>query len=222
MDLEPMSPSDGNDKEEDREILHLKRKTIAAGVLTLPILLLACDSMLPGLSFDGLLSPSVQSWLELILATPVILWTGGMFFTRGWRSIVNRSLNMFTLIMLGVGAAYAYSVVAVLFPGIFPESFRRHGEVALYFEAGAVITTLILLGQWLEARARRQTGQAIQSLLDLAAKTAHRIDENGDESDVEVDDLIRLAAAIESQSEHPLARSVVDKAKAEGGRAAPR
>jgi Cu+-exporting ATPase len=186
MDLEPM---DGvvEENEEAGEINSLKRKTLIAGVLTVPILLLAFDSMIPGLSFDSILSPSLQGWLELLLATPVILWAGGMFFTRGWRSLINRSLNMFTLIMLGVGAAYAYSVVAVLFPGIFPNSFRRHGEVQLYFEAGAVITTLILLGQWLEARARMQTGQAIQSLLDLAAKTAHRLKENGDEEEVEID-----------------------------------
>jgi len=186
MDLEAMSASE-DDEEEESEIRSLKRKTLVAGVLTVPILLLAFDSMLPGLSFDGVLAPRVQGWLEFILATPVVLWAGGMFFTRGWRSIVNRSLNMFTLIMLGVGAAYGYSVAAVLVPGIFPESFRQHGEVALYFEAGAVITTLILFGQWLEARARKQTGQAIQSLLDLAAKTAHRIDENGDEEEVEID-----------------------------------
>jgi Cu+-exporting ATPase len=141
------------------------------------------------LSFEGVLSPRLQGWLELALATPVIVWAGGIFFARGWRSIVNRSLNMFTLIMMGVGAAYGYSVVAVLFPGIFPDSFRRHGEVALYFEAGAVITTLILLGQWLEARARRQTGQAIQSLMDLAARTAHRLDEDGKEEDVEIDEI---------------------------------
>jgi Cu+-exporting ATPase len=188
MDLEPMTAS-GEDEEEDKEIQSLKRKTFIAGVLTVPILLLAFDSMIPGLSFERLLSPKVQSWLELSLATPVIIWAGGMFFTRGWRSIINRSLNMFTLIMLGVGAAYGYSVIAVLFPGIFPDSFRTHGEVALYFEAGAVITTLILFGQWLEARARRQTGQAILSLLDLAAKTAHRLDENGEEEEVEIDDI---------------------------------
>lgn len=186
MDLEPM---DGviEDDEEAGEINSLKRKTLIAGILTVPILLLAFDSMIPGLSFDSILSPTLQGWLELLLATPVILWAGGMFFTRGWRSLINRSLNMFTLIMLGVGAAYAYSVVAVLFPGIFPDSFRKHGEVQLYFEAGAVITTLILLGQWLEARARRQTGKAIQSLLDLAAKTAHRLKEDGEEEEVEID-----------------------------------
>lgn len=188
MDLEPMDGT-GEDDEEKGEIDRLKRKTLVACILTVPILILAFDSMVPGLSFDAYLSPTAQGWLELILATPVILWAGGMFFTRGWRSIVNRSLNMFTLIMLGVGAAYAYSVIAVLFPNIFPDSFKRHGEVALYFEAGAVITALILLGQWLEARARRQTGQAIQSLLDLAAKTAHRINDQGEEEEVEIDEI---------------------------------
>ena len=188
MDLEPMAGS-VEDDDEAGEINSLKRKMLVAAILTVPILLLAFDSMIPGLSFDSVLSPKLQGWLEFALATPVILWAGGMFFTRGWRSLVNRSLNMFTLIMLGVGAAYAYSVVAVLFPGIFPDSFKRHGEVALYFEAGAVITALILFGQWLEARARRQTGQAIQSLLDLAAKTAHRLNENGDEEDVEIDEI---------------------------------
>ena len=188
MDLEPMDGSDEDD-DEAGEINSLKRKMLFAAILTVPILLLAFDSMIPGLSFDSVLSPKLQGWLEFAFATPVILWAGGMFFTRGWRSLVNRSLNMFTLIMLGVGAAYAYSVVAVIFPGIFPDSFKRHGEVALYFEAGAVITALILFGQWLEARARRQTGQAIQSLLDLAAKTAHRLNENGDEEEVEIDDI---------------------------------
>ena len=188
MDLEPMGGRVDED-DEVQEIRSLGRKTLIASLLTIPILLLAFDSMIPGLSFEGFLSPRVQGWLELIIATPVILWAGGMFFTRGWRSIVNRSLNMFTLIMLGVGAAYTYSVVAVLFPSWFPDSFRQHGEVELYFEAGAVITSLILLGQWLEAQARRQTGQAIESLLDLAAKTAHRLDASGNEEEVEVDAL---------------------------------
>ncbi|MBL4575495.1 MAG: copper-translocating P-type ATPase, partial [Opitutaceae bacterium] len=188
MDLEPLSIADDDDDGAD-EILSLKRKTFFAGALTIPILLLAFDSMLPGLSFDSVLSSRLQAWLELALATPVILWAGGLFFARGWRSIVNRSLNMFSLIMLGVGAAYAYSVVAVLFPSLFPESFRHNGEAQLYFEAAAVITTLILIGQWLEARARRQTGKAIKSLLDLAAKTAHRIDSEGKEEEVAIEDL---------------------------------
>ncbi len=188
MDLEPMSPTEADEEGID-EILRLKRKTVVAGVLTIPILLLAFDSMLPGLSFEKFLSSRVQAWLELSLATPVVIWAGGMFFTRGWRSIVNRSLNMFTLIMLGVGAAYSYSLVAVLNPAFFPDSFRHHGEVQLYFEAAAVITTLILLGQWLEARARSQTGKAIKSLLDLAAKTAHRIEADGEEKEVSIDSI---------------------------------
>jgi len=187
MDLEPINASSDNAEEEEAAIRSLKHKTLIAGGLTLPIMFLAFDSMIPVLSFEGLLSARLQGWLELILATPVILWAGSLFFTRGWHSLINRSLNMFTLIMLGVGAAYAYSVMAVLFPDLFPESFRRHGEVALYFEAGAVITTLILFGQWIEARARRQTGKAVQSLLNLAAKTAHRLKEDGEEEEVEID-----------------------------------
>ncbi|MBW6509872.1 MAG: YHS domain-containing protein, partial [Desulfuromonadales bacterium] len=191
MDLEPMTASADTDEEEEAAIRSLKRKTLVAGLLTLPIMFLAFNSMIPGLSFNEIIAPKTQGWLELILATPVILWAGAMFFTRGWRSIVNRSLNMFTLIMLGVGAAYAYSIVAVLFPELFPTSFRIHGEVALYFEAAAVITTLVLLGQWLEARARRQTGQAIQSLLNLAAKTAHRIKDDGAEEEVAIDAIVK-------------------------------
>ena len=188
MDLEPMNPT-ADDDDDDNETRQLGRKALLAGILTVPILTLAFDSMIPGMSFDRFLSPRTQGGLELAFATPVILWAGSLFFTRGWRSIVNRSLNMFTLIMLGVGAAYSYSLVAVLLPDVFPDSFRHDGEVQLYFEAGAVITTLILLGQWLEARARRQTGQAIKGLLDLAAKTAHRLDDNGNEQDLPVDEL---------------------------------
>jgi len=188
MDLEPLTPA-ADDDDDDAEARDLGRKALIAGILTIPILALAFDSMIPGMSFDSLLSPRLQAWLELSFATPVILWAGGLFFVRGWRSLINRSLNMFTLIMLGVGAAYGYSVVAVLFPHLFPDSFRQGGGVQLYFEAGAVITTLILFGQWMESRARRQTGQAIKGLLDLAAKTAHRLDDQGKEHDVPVDDL---------------------------------
>ncbi|MCL4153178.1 UNVERIFIED_CONTAM: hypothetical protein GTU68_021186 [Idotea baltica] len=176
MDLEPIAGA-ANEEDDDGEIRELKRKTALAAILTVPVLLLAFDSMIPVLSFESVISQRIQGWLELAFATPVILWAGGMFFARGWRSIVNRSLNMFTLIMLGVGAAYGYSVTAVLFPELFPDSFRMHGEVALYFEAGA----------WLEARARKQTGKAIQSLLDLAAKTAHRLNAEGEEEEVDID-----------------------------------
>ncbi|EDY83349.1 copper-translocating P-type ATPase [Verrucomicrobiia bacterium DG1235] len=186
MDLEPIAGA-RDEEDDDGEIGELKQKTVLAAILTLPVLLLAFDSMIPGLSFESVISQRIQGWLELAFATPVILWAGGMFFARGWRSLVNRSLNMFTLIMLGVGAAYVYSVTAVLFPEFFPDSFRMHGEVALYFEAGAVITVLILFGQWLEARARKQTGKAIESLLDLAAKTAHRLNAEGEEEEVDID-----------------------------------
>ncbi|WP_309027018.1 copper-transporting P-type ATPase [Pelagicoccus enzymogenes] len=186
MDLEPVAGA-RDEEDDDGEIGELKRKTVLAAILTLPVLLLAFDNMIPGLSFESVISQRIQGWLELAFATPVILWAGGMFFARGWRSLVNRSLNMFTLIMLGVGAAYVYSLTAVVFPEFFPDSFRMHGEVALYFEAGAVITVLILFGQWLEARARRQTGKAIESLLDLAAKTAHRLNADGEEEDVDID-----------------------------------
>jgi Cu+-exporting ATPase len=127
-------------------------------------------------------------WIEFALTTPVVLWAGGFFFTRAWQSIVNRSLNMFTLIAVGVGAAYFYSVIAVIAPGIFPSSFRRHGEVDLYFEAAAVITTLILLGQLIEAKARSRTGHAITALLGLAAKTAHRV-RDGQEHEIAVDEI---------------------------------
>ena len=186
MDLEPM---DGGGEEEDAEVKALKQKTLIAALLTLPVLILAFDSMIPGISWNNLISPRLQGWLEFLFATPVVVWAGGMFFTRGWRSLKTWNLNMFTLIMLGVGAAYLYSSVAVMVPQIFPDSFRRHGEVALYFEAAAVITVLILFGQWLEARARSQTGKAIQGLMDLAAKTAHRIKEDSMEEEVEINEI---------------------------------
>ena len=132
--------------------------------------------------------PALNLHMLLILSTPVILWAGAMFFERGRRSQVNRQLNMFTLIAMGVGVAYLYSVVGVIFPGIFPDSFKEGGEVALYFEAAATITVLVLLGQMLEAKARSQTGQAIRGLLGLAAKTAHRV-RDGKEEEVPVDDI---------------------------------
>ena len=122
------------------------------------------------------LPAACMAWVQLVLATPVVLWGGWPFFERGWASVVNRSLNMFTLIALGTGAAYVYSVVATLAPGLFPASFRGHGgEVGVYFEAAAVITTLVLLGQVLELRARSQTSSAIRALLGLAPPTARRV-----------------------------------------------
>src|SRR5437899_3749737 len=165
----------GGDEEEQHEIKSLSYKFWIALVLTIPVLTLAMGHAIPGLNIESFVPRQIGKWIEFGLTTMVVLWAGGFFFARGWQSIINRSLNMFTLIAVGVGAAYFYSEVAVVAPGIFPESFQRHGEVDLYFEAAAVITTLVLLGQLIEGKARSRTGQAIKALLGLAAKTAHRI-----------------------------------------------
>ena len=195
MTLEPKTIGVG-DEEEQREVNSLSRKFWIALVLTVPVLILAMGHAIPGLNLESIVPRRIGKWIEFGLTTPVVLWAGGSFFTRGWQSIVNRSLNMFTLIAVGVGAAYVFSAVAVLAPGIFPESFRQHGEVGLYFEAAAAITTLVLLGQLIEAKARSRTGQAIKTLLGLAAKTAHRV-RDGQEEDISVEmvqrnDLLRV------------------------------
>jgi len=184
------------DEEERREVDALSLKFWIALMLTVPVLILAMGHAIPGLHFDAIVPRHIGKWIEFGLTTPAVLWAGGFFFTRAWQSIVKRSLNMFTLIAVGVGTAYVYSVVAVIAPGIFPESFRRHGEVDLYFEAAAVITTLVLLGQLIEAKARSRTGEAIKALLGLAAKNAHRVS-NGQEEEVPVEaiqkgDLLRV------------------------------
>jgi len=195
MTLEPKTIGAG-EEEEQHEINSLSRKFWFALVLTIPVLILAMGHAIPGLNVDAIVPRRIGKWIEFALTTPVVLWAGGFFFTRAWQSIVHRSLNMFTLIAVGVGAAYVFSAVAVIVPGIFPESFRQHGEVGLYFEAAAVITTLVLLGQLIEAKARSRTGQAIKSLLGLAAKTAHRV-RDGQEEEIPVDairkgDLLRV------------------------------
>lgn len=195
MHLEAMTPGAG-DEEEQREVDSLSRKFWIALVLTIPVLIIAMGHSIPGLHLDSILPRQIGKWVEFGLTTPVVLWAGGFFFTRAWQSITNRSLNMFTLIAVGVGAAYVFSALAAIVPGIFPESFRQHGEVGLYFEAAAVITTLVLLGQLIEAKARSRTGQAIKALLGLAAKTAHRV-RDGQEEDIPVDaiqkgDLLRV------------------------------
>jgi Cu+-exporting ATPase len=187
MTLEPKTIG-GGDEQEQREIRSLSIKFWLGLALTLPILFLAMGKYIPGVDLHALIPMAVSKWMELILATPVILWAGAMFFERAWRSIINRQLNMFTLIAMGVGVAYLYSVVGVVFPWIFPNSFKEGGEVAVYFEAAAVITVLILLGQLLEARARSRTGQAIRALLGLAAKTAHRV-RDGKEEEIPVDEI---------------------------------
>ena len=174
--------------EENAELIDMKRRFRVSTALTLPLLLLAMSEFIPGDPVRSLVVPRVVSWISLALASPVVLWGGWPFFVRGWQSIANRSLNMFTLIGLGVAVAYVYSVIAALLPQIFPVSFRDvRGNVPVYFEAAAVITTLVLLGQVLELKARSATSVAIKALLDLAPKMARRISEDGSEQDVPLD-----------------------------------
>jgi Cu+-exporting ATPase len=170
------------------ELVDMTRRFWISAALSLPLFIVAMSDMLSGQPLQHILSPRLLTWLQFVLATPVVLWGGWPFFQRGWRSVVNHSLNMFTLIAIGVGAAYLYSVMATLFPDIFPESFYGHsGTVAVYFEAAAIITTLVLLGQVLELRARSQTSSAIKALLGLSPKTARLIHDDGQEEDVSID-----------------------------------
>ena len=170
---------------ENPELVSMTRRFWASVALTIPVLLLGMSDMIPGQPLQRLLTTRSMGWMELALATPVVLWGGWPFFERGWASIVNRSLNMFTLIALGTGTAFVYSVVAVLFPQLFPGTFRgAQGEVPVYFEAAAAITTLVLLGQVLELRARSRTSAAIRSLLRLTPKNARLVRADGTEIDV--------------------------------------
>ncbi len=186
------------EEEENPELVDMRRRFWVAAALTIPVAIIAMGHLIPGHPLEKLASPAVWGWVELALATPVVLWAGWPFFGRAGRSVVNRSLNMFTLIGLGVAVAYFYSLVAKIFPGIFPPSFRgAGGEVAVYFEAAAVIVTLVLLGQVLELKARGQTSAAIKALLGLAPKTARRLKDDGTEEDVpleqvEVGDRLRV------------------------------
>lgn len=185
MHLEPLNPT-GETNEDQKEIRSLSHKFWTGLGLTVPLVLLVLGDMIPAVNIQTYIPQHLLPFMQLILATPVVLWTGGIFFVKGWQSLINKSLNMFTLIALGVGAAYGYSTVAVLFPQIFPESLKKMGKIDLYFEAAAVITVLIILGQLLEAKARSQTGQAIKALLGLAAKNAHRVI-NGTEEEIPID-----------------------------------
>ncbi len=183
MALEPRTVT--VEEEVNPELLDMTRRFWISLGLTLPVFLLAMSEMLPGQPVHHILSMRALAWIQFTFATPVVFWGGWPFFQRGWFSIVNRSLNMFTLIAIGTGAAYGYSVIAVLFPDVFPASFRTHsGEVAVYFEAAAVITTLVLLGQVLELRARSQTSSAIKMLLGLTPKTARVLSNDGTEEDI--------------------------------------
>ena len=196
MALEPRTVT--AEDEANPELIDMSRRFWISLVLTLPVFVLAMTEMLPGHPLQRALGESMIVWLQFLLSTPVVLWGGWPFFQRGWGSLVNRSLNMFTLIAIGTGAAYFYSVVAALLPGIFPPSFRGvEGEVAIYFEAAAVITTLVLLGQVLELRARGRTGSAIKALLGLAPTTALVVISDGFEEEtplehVKIGDLLRV------------------------------
>ena len=188
MDLEPKTLTlDAGD--DDTELRGMTRRFWIAAAVTLPVFLV---SMLPmvGVPVDRWLGPTAHAWLQLVLATPVVLWAGWPFFERGFRSLVTGHLNMFTLIAIGTGAAYLYSLVAVLFPAFIPHQFSHDGGVPVYFEAAAVIITLVLLGQLLELRARHRTGAAIRELLSLAPPVA-RVVRHGEEREVPLDDVLQ-------------------------------
>ncbi len=198
MALEPRTIAAPAESEENPELVDMTRRFRVSAVLTAPLILMVMAHDLPGHPFEHVASPTTLRWAELALATPVVLWGGWPFFERAWQSLVFRSLNMFTLIGLGVSVAFVYSLVATLVPGMFPASFRGvEGLVAVYFEAAAAIVTLVLLGQVLELRARSRTGSAIRALLGLAPKQARRVTPNGPEQDVPLDqvqvgDLLRV------------------------------
>jgi Cu+-exporting ATPase len=188
MALEPKGLPTG-DEGPNPELVDFRRRFAVGTVLTVPLLVLAMGPML-GLPVGAWLGERTARWLELILATPVILWSGWPFLVRGWKSFRTMNLNMFSLIAMGVVAAYAFSVVAVIAPGLFPPGFRDHsGQVGVYFEAGAVIVVLVLLGQILELQARERTGSAIRALLDLAAKTARVIRPDGREEEIALEEV---------------------------------
>ncbi len=196
MALEPRMVTLGEDA--NPELVDMTRRFWVGVALSAPIAFLAMSDLIPGQPVQRNVSPQLLNSLQLVLATPVVLWCGLPFFQRGWSSIVNRSLNMFTLIAIGVGTAFVYSLVATIFPHVFPESFRGHGGgVAVYFDAAAVITTLVLLGQVLELRARSKTSKAIKALLGLAPKSARLLRDDGTETDtplerVQVGDRLRV------------------------------
>ena len=195
MPLEPKVVA-ADAEESSAEARDMSRRFWIGLILTLPILVLAMAHLIPGFHLEHYVSGKVSNWVQLVLSTPVVLWAGWPFFVRGWRSVRTWNLNMFTLIALGVGAAYVFSIVAVLFPGVMPPSYRVDGHVPVYFEAAAVIVVLVLLGQMLEAKARSRTSSSIRALLNKAAKTAHVVREGVEHevpvAEVKKGDLIRV------------------------------
>ena len=188
MALEPETPS--GDADENPELRDMSRRFWVGLILSLPILALEMGGHFPVFDLHHYIPPAISVWVQFVLATPVVLWCGHPFFERAWASLKSRHLNMFTLIGLGVGVAYVYSLVATFLPALFPPSLKQEGMVPVYYEAAAVITVLVLLGQVLELRARAQTGGAIRALLNLAPKTAHRIAGDGREEEIVLDQVL--------------------------------
>jgi Cu+-exporting ATPase len=196
MTLVLMTPTVGPDQAEDAELQDMTRRFWIGAALTLPVFALAMAHVIPALARQSWVDGHASRWIQFALSTPVVCWAGWPFFRRGWRSLVTRQLNMFTLIAIGVGAAFVSSAVAMLAPDMFPPAMQHEGKVAIYFEAAAVIVVLVLLGQVLELRARSRTGSAIKALLNLAPPTARRVTAGGDEEapleDVRVGDQLRV------------------------------
>src|ERR1039457_2377379 len=196
MTLEPKTVTTGTDDAENADLRDMTGRFKVGAVLALPVFVLAMAHLIPVLGKQSWVDSDVSRWLQFALATPVVWWAGWPFFQRGWRSVVTLHLNMFTLIAIGVGAAFVSSAVAMLLPGIFPDTMQHDGKVAIYFEAAAVIVVLVLLGQVLELRARSRTGSAIQALLNLAPPTARQVTPGGDQAvpldQVKVGDWLRV------------------------------
>ncbi|MHB0958843.1 MAG: heavy metal translocating P-type ATPase [Pirellulaceae bacterium] len=196
MPLEPLTAQVSTDEEENAELSDMTRRFWIGAALTLPVFVLAMAHLVPAMAAQSWANSNASRWAQFALTTPVVVWAGWPFFRRGWRSIVTGHLNMFTLIAIGVGAAYLFSIVAMLMPGLFPHAMQHGGRVAIYFEAAAVIIVLVLLGQMLELRVRSRTGSAIKALLNLAPPTARQITPSGDQEvsldQVQVGDQLRV------------------------------
>ena len=196
MALELKTATVGTDDEENTELRRMTMRFWIGTALTLPVFVLAMAHLIPALGRQSWIDSDASRWVQFAFATPVVWWAGWPFFQRGWRSVVTRHLNMFTLISIGVGAAFVFSAVAMLMPELFPSTMRHDGMVAIYFEAAAVIVVLVLLGQVLELRARSRTGSAIKALLSLAPPTARQVAPGGDHEvpldQVKVGDWLRV------------------------------
>lgn len=222
MALEPVTIS--AEALPNHELADMTRRFWIGLALTIPVFVLEMGGHIPALGLHDLVPPAISTWIQFALTTPVVLWAGWPFFQRGWTSVVNRSLNMFSLIALGTGAAYLYSLVATFAPGLFPAGFRgMDGTVAVYFEAAAVITVLVLLGQVLELRAREQTGGAIRALLNLAPKTARRLKQGSEDEEIPLDHVrvgdqlrVRPGDAVPVDGEVQDGRSAVDESMVTG------